>query len=142
MLLAIVPTVESNPSQTELAPERRKVIEAFSLVIDAEKAGGNVTGLVASLNVALNLIDQAESASSPETREELLGKADRILDDVLGSAPQAKEEGLRIQRNGRIWLGLWLGTLGFLGFVVYRYGPEIFWRTWFKVHGEWRVRSR
>jgi hypothetical protein len=121
---------------------RERVAEAFELVLEAERAGGDVGGLVSSLNRALELVAEAELSSDPVRAGQLLAEAEGVVDGVVASAPVVRDEGLAAQRSASVWLALELAFLGVLGVSVYLFGPRLFWRFWLRVYGGWRVRAR
>ena len=122
---------------------RKKVYEAYAAVVDTEASGGNVTGLVERINEAIDLVRKAENISDtdPEQAAVLAERAINIANEVLDEAGVVKEEGLALKRF-QLFLEISSGILFvFSGFLVYFYGPRVFWRIWVKIKGDWRVRS-
>ncbi|MCP8317829.1 MAG: hypothetical protein H3Z52_09520 [archaeon] len=118
-----------------------KVIEAFASVQEANLAGGDVNHLVDKLNEALNLISQGDSIapSNPSEAQELYQQAEDIANQVVLEAPLVREEGILAQRNSNILLGIELAILALLGFIIYKFGPKLLWKSWLRAHRDWKV---
>jgi len=122
---------------------REKVYEAYRAVVDAEASGGNVTGLVDRINEAIDLVRRAEKISKddPEQAAILAERAINIANEVLDEVGIVKEEGLALRRF-RLFLGISSGVLFvFSGFLIYFYGPRVFWGLWVRIKGDWKVRK-
>jgi hypothetical protein len=119
-----------------------KVMEAFTLVQEADLAGGDVNHLVNKLNEALDLISQADSiaSSNPNQAQELYHQAEDIANQVILEAPLVKEEGIIAKQNSNIMLAVELTILAILGFIVYRFGPRLLWKLWLRAHKDWKVK--
>jgi hypothetical protein len=119
-----------------------KVMEAFTLVQEADLAGGDVSHLVSKLNEALDLISQADSiaSSNPNQAQELYHQAEDIANQVILEAPLVKEEGIIAKQNSNIMLAVELTILAILGFIVYRFGPRLLWKLWLRAHKDWKVK--
>jgi hypothetical protein len=121
---------------------RDMIAEAFSAVVEAEKAGGDVTPLVASLNEALSLVEQGERSADQAEAAVLYERATQIADQVLASAPMVKEAGLVAQRSSTTFLVVSMVALGVTGLVAYLFVPPLFWMLWLRGHRGWRVEPR
>ena len=122
---------------------REKVYEAYAAIVDAEASGGNVTSLVNRINEAIDLVENAEKISedNPEQAAALAEKAINIANEVLDEVGTVKEEGLALKRF-HLFLGISSGVLFVLsGFLIYFYGPRVFWGLWVRIKGNWRVRK-
>jgi hypothetical protein len=53
---------QTDQTASKLQAANTAVEETFNAVLDAEKAGANVTGLLAQLNVAAGVLAQAENS--------------------------------------------------------------------------------
>jgi len=73
------------------------VRRAFNATLDAERAGANVSGLMAKLNEAGELLAEAETAYRVGNFSEAVGKADQcymLVDGVIGEASSLKSSAL------------------------------------------------
>ena len=134
---------EASKADDDVDEARERVYEAYAAVVDAEASGGNVTGLVERLNEAIDLVERAEKVSEddPEQAAVLAERAIDIADEVLGEVGVVKEEGLALRRF-HLFLGVSSGVLFvFSCFLIYFYGPRVFWGLWVRVKGGWRVRA-
>jgi len=121
---------------------RDTIADAFSAVLEAEKAGGNVTPLVSSLNEALRLVEQGENSTDRAEAAVLYEQATQIAEQVLASAPKVKEVGLAAQRNSTTFLVVSMVALGVTALVSYLFVPRLFWTLWLRSHRGWRVEPR
>ena len=121
---------------------RDAISDAFSAVLEAEKAGGDVTGLVTSLNEALGLVEEGERSPEQAKAAALYDRAKQIAGDVLASAPKVKEAGLVAQRNATILVTISIVALAVTALVAYLFVPRLFWTLWLRSHRGWRVEPR
>lgn len=137
-----VPFITVSNAQTSYESAYGKLSDAFTLVQEADVAGGDVSGLVAGLNEALELIFEANSVSSidPSRAEELYILAECIVDEVILEAPLVRESGLVAQQQSMVYLSVGIVVLEIISFLIYRYGPELFWNLWLCTHRDWKVR--
>ena len=119
-----------------------KVTEAFTIIREAELAGGDVTRLVDKLNTAVGLISQGDLVASSDLSraQDLYRQAEETVNQVIMEAPSIREEGVLAQRNSSILLGSELALLAVLGLVIYKFGPRLLWSLWLRVHRDWKVR--
>ena len=116
------------------------LFHAFNLVQEAEKAGGQIDGLIADLNHALSLIADAASTTDPEKATLLLDQAKALAKGVADEAPRVLQQGLEAKRQANILLVIELSTLSILAIVIYLYSPRLFWTLWIKAYGAWKVK--
>jgi predicted dinucleotide-utilizing enzyme len=98
--------------------------------LDAEKSGANVTGLLAQLNDAANLLVQAENSYSAGDTTAAANKADSVLtiaQEVNAAAQVARETASVNARNVLVSAIL----LAIIGALVISLGLFMLWR-WFK----------
>jgi len=115
----------------------KKVFEAFKAVAEAEEKGGNISILVAELNSAIKLIQEAEATGDKAFIEKALVK----LDKIISEAPKVGESGLTAARWRQIKTMVALSIEVAVGLIVYIYAPKAFWRAWIKVKGKWKVKT-
>jgi hypothetical protein len=110
---------------------RGSVASAFFDVARAEKAGGDVSGLVAKLNSALELI------SAGGTQD--LVRAESLVSEVKQAV--VKVEGYGVQSTNMMYLttGVTLVVLGALAVVIWVYGSRVFWGLWVRSRKDWVV---
>ncbi len=121
---------------------RGMISDAFSVVLDAEKAGGDTSELVASLNEALRLVQEGEQSSDQTQAVALLDQAKLIAERVHASAWDVKEAGLLAQRNAFAYLTVSVTALAIAALFAYVFVPRLFWTLWLKSHKNWRVKPR
>ena len=139
VILLLSPRVASIPAPDAVSIDevRAKLAESFKAVSEAERMGGNVSSLVSELNAAIALLEEGESSGD----ETLIREASMRAEHVLAEAPEAGSEGvagaqLRIYQNVAI-----LSSLAVLAFVVWIFGPRLFWGLWKRSRHDWRVKA-
>ena len=117
--------------------------QAFREVNQAEGAGGNVTSLVSSLNVAVALSSEADRLqnSNPGRAAQLSSQAEAIATQVIAEALTAREAATASRQVATEVYVVELLALAGMGAFVYRYGPRILWRLWYELHSDWSVRG-
>ncbi len=114
---------QANAGQSSLAAASSVIDQAFNNVLAAEKAGANVTGLLDKLNVAVNLLSEAENAYNNGNINAVEEKADAsvlIARQVTLEAQIAKEEAQN-SANNSFWftLALTINSLIVLFLVLF-----------------------
>ena len=142
VLFILFPSLGLGKAAREETVARGMISDAFSIVLDAEKAGGNTTELVALLNEALRLVEEGEHSSNQTQAVALLDQAERIAEQVHVSSWDVKEAGLLAQRNADTSLMISVSTLAVTALFAYLLMPRLFWTLWLKSHRNWRVKPR
>jgi hypothetical protein len=113
------------------------VQSAFVAAQSAGKEGGNVSGLVAKLNVALGLIRVAvaENSTDPSQAAADLANATQIAQGVSSSAGQVGAAGAAARQ-----LQFYISVGSAVAIVViaagvYLYGDRLYRRLWLRVYG-------
>lgn len=78
------------------------VNQAFNAVLAAEKAGANVTDLLSQLNVATNLLAQAENANRTGDSNTVITNVDNVLSvtqQIMASSLDAKQQATVASQN-------------------------------------------
>jgi hypothetical protein len=104
--------------------------QAFNAVLEAEKAGANVTALSFQLNEAAGVLAQAENSYRTGDFNTASAQADSVLpviQEVSTSALNAKQTAVVSSRNA-IWSSMTYTIIGILIFVLTLF---LTWR-WFK----------
>jgi CHASE3 domain sensor protein len=122
-------------AQTDQAPSKLQaantaVEQAFNSVVDAEKAGANVTDLLTRLNVAEGILAQAENSYRVGDSANASVQAESVLpiaQQVNASAHEAKQNAIVSGQNA-YWSAIAFAIIGSLVFVLVLF---VFWR-WFK----------
>jgi len=121
---------QTDQTASKLQAANSAVGQAFNAVSDAEKAGANVTGLLAQLNVAAGDLAQAEISYRTGDSNTALAQATNVVtvaQEVTTSAQDAKQSALVSSQNG-----LWL-TIAFTVIVGLVFVLVLFWVwRWFK----------
>lgn len=114
--------VEADSVELKLNTANEAVEKAFVAVYEAEKAGANVTTLVAQLNLAAELLAQAENLYSVGDLESAGIQADSVLlitKEVSSLSQDAKQLALITSQNN-FWLTMVFTIVGIciLSFVL------------------------
>ena len=114
--------VFAQTDQTASKPQAANaaVEQAFNAVLDAEKAGANVTGLLAQLNVAAGVLAQAENSYRTGDSNTAAAQADSVLpiaQEVTNSAQDAKQTALVSGQNA-FWFTIAFTEIGAFVFVL------------------------
>jgi predicted PurR-regulated permease PerM len=111
---------QSDETASKLQAADNAVKQAFNSVLDAEKAGANVTGLLYQLNVATDLLAQAENAyrtGDYNTAAANSGNVNLVTQQVTVAAQTAKETAESSTQNS-FWTTVGLSVAGSLVFVL------------------------
>jgi len=110
---------QTGQPESKLEAANKAVEQAFRAVFDAEQAGANVTGLLARLNVAADLLAQAEIAV--RNGDSSVGaKADSVLSiagEVEAATVAAKETVVVTSRNA-LWITFAFSVEGAIIFAL------------------------
>ncbi len=139
LALLLISTSAAYAQPPEAGAVRSELLRAYSEVVSAEAEGANVTGLVADLNRALQLIREAEATGGPEG-EAKLAEAAAIVREVRGAIPGLVEEARACRERRLILTGIGLASLIVGGVLIYVYAPRLVWNAWLKARREWKVR--
>lgn len=116
--------------RSSLESAEASVNQAYVAVLAAERAGGNVSGLLVQFNVAAGLLAEAENAyrfGSPNLVSAKAGEAITIANAVQNEASRLKEASLAGAQTA-FWLTLVFSIVGAVVFSVILF---YLWR-WFK----------
>ncbi len=94
--------VWADSEQASIEAANSSINQAFGVVLDAEKAGGNVTALLAELNEAGSLLAEAENAFRTGNLTEVTvktGNATRIAENVRNEASNLRDTSLANSQN-------------------------------------------
>jgi len=111
---------QTNQTNDKLQAANTAVDQAFSAVLDAEKAGANVTGLLAQLNTADGLLAQAENSIRTGDSTTAAAQADSVLpiaQQVTTAAQSAKQTAIVSSQNA-FWLTMALTVIGSIMFIL------------------------
>lgn len=101
--------------------------QAFNAVLDVEKAGGNVTQLLAKLNTAGTILANAQNAVNSESTANITSN----VENAIQIANQVKDDALNLRNvslvksQNNLWLTL---IFSVLGAVVFGISLLIVWR--------------
>jgi CHASE3 domain sensor protein len=121
---------QTDQAASKLQVANNAVEQAFNAVLDAEKAGANVTGLLVQLNGAAGVLAQAENSYRTGDSNTAAVQADSVLpiaQEVTTAAQNAKQTALVSGQNA-FW-----STIAFtvIGAFVFALALFLVWR-WFK----------
>jgi len=140
LLISVYLVVASNTVLGEPALKERvrlKLAEAFAAVAEAERLGGDASGLVDELNQALILLEEGEMRNDEVMLQEALSK----VEDVVARAPVAGQGGVAAMQARTVQSLLVIGLVAVLGVIVWHYEPKIFWRLWVRNKRRWKVKA-
>lgn len=121
---------QTSQADSKLQQANDAVNLAFSAVLDAEKAGANVTTLLVQLNGAAGILAQAENSYRTGDSNTALTQANNVLPitvEVITSAQQAKQTATVNSQNA-LWSTIALAVIGAFALVLTLF---LSWR-WFK----------
>jgi prophage DNA circulation protein len=121
---------QTDQTASKLQAANAAVDGAFNAVSSAEKAGANVTGLMAQLNEAEGILAQAENAYRTEDSTKAAAQADTVLpiaQEVTIAAQNAKQTAI-ISGQNTFWVNITFTVIGAFVFVL---ALLLIWR-WFK----------
>ena len=113
-------TAQTDSATSKLQAANTAVDQAFNAVLDAEKAGANVTDLLAHLNTAQGLLAQAENSDRTGDINTAATQADSVLpiaQQVTNEAQDAKQTAIVSSQNG-FWFTIALTVIGVFVFVL------------------------
>jgi hypothetical protein len=126
ILLFPINVIYAQPTTVE-----SRIIEAFTVLEEASKNGGDVSNLVSQLNEVIWEVNTGDF-------DELEVKSK--LDGVISEAEQINTTTLIDSRNRLIGVGFTIFIIIILEVLVWRYFPTIFWELWLRYRGHWIVK--
>ena len=138
--LAFVPLVQGQDS----AQTSAQIGQAYIAALNAEQSGGNVSALVAKLNTAVSLLQQANiiNVTDPTRAQGLYANASALSQEVIQEAPSVASAGRASVAAAQLALAVETIVLLALAAFAYVYAPRIYWRFWLRSHRDWRVKKR
>lgn len=121
---------QTDQASSKLQAANVAVEQAFNAVLDAEKAGANVTGLLVQINTAQGILAQAENSYRTGNTNQAATQSDnvlRIAQQITTSAQNAKQDAIMSIQNN-FW---WTITFTVVGALVFLEVLILFW-FWFK----------
>lgn len=140
LLISVSLVGASNPALGELALKERvrlELAEAFVAVAEAERLGGDVSGLVDELNQALILLEEGEMRNDEVMLQGALSK----VEDVVARAPVVGQGGVAVMQARMVQSWLVVGVVVALSLIMWRYEPRIFWHLWVRSKRRWKVKA-
>ena len=130
-LLGVYPVgAQTDQTTSKLQAANSVVGQAFIAVLDAEKAGANVTGLLAQLNYVEGVLAQAEISYRIGDFNKAAVQADNVLPiaQQVTTAAQSVKQNALVSNQNAFWF-----LIGFTGIVALDFVLALFvvW-LWFK----------
>src|SRR5487761_520560 len=130
-------------SSSDFASANSAINSAFIATHNAEQSGGNVTGLIAKLEISLGLVQKAqvENVTNPSPALADLQNATQIANQVSAQAPAIMQAGSSARQT---LYGESIGSavaILVLASLVYIYGGRIYHLIWFYLYRNQNVRS-
>jgi CHASE3 domain sensor protein len=113
-------TAQTDQATSKLQSANDAVNQAFNAVLDAEKAGANVTDLLTKLNTAQGILAQADNSYRVGDNNTATTQAESVLpiaQQVTNEAQDAKQTAIVSERNG-FWSTIALTVIGVFVFVL------------------------
>ena len=146
MLVLVVSTVWGSGagaiSQADVTSVNSAIQSAFVSTYQAERVGGNVSSLVASLNAAVQLVEnaKAENSTSPRQAAADLLTAHRLAQNVTAESASAATAGGALRQFVLARSLVSAGAILAVAALLYFHGGRIFRRLWVKFYGGYVVR--
>jgi CHASE3 domain sensor protein len=118
---------QTDQAAGKLQAANMAVDQAFVAVLDAEKAGANVTNLLSQLNIVDGDLASAENSYRTGDLNNAVNQADNVLpltQQITSAAQSAKQDALASERNAT-WTSVALTVVGSFVFVLVLF---IVWR--------------
>jgi hypothetical protein len=120
-VLCIYPAAaQTDRAASKLEMAQTRVNQAFVAVLDAEKAGANITDLLVQLNIAQGILAQAENSNRIGDINATTNYADSVIpltQQVTGAAQNAKQVALVSSQNAFLST-IALAVIGAIVFVL------------------------
>ncbi len=140
-VLAIVPSTTvvsaSDVSSTNIA-----IQSAFTSAYQAERNGGNITSLVATLNTALQLVAkaQAESAANPAQASDDLQAARLLASSVAAQSAAVSAAGSSLRQFNFVKSLVAAAAILIAASLIYVTGGRVFRWFWIRLYGGYVAR--
>ena len=121
---------QTNQGNSKLQEANIAVNQAYSAVLDAEKAGANVTNLILRLNYALEILAQAENSYRTGSTDTAATQADNVFpiaQQIKTTAQNIKQDAL-ISSQNNFW---WTIVFTLVSTIIFLEALILFW-LWFK----------
>ncbi len=121
---------QTDQSASKLQAATTAVNQAFNAVLDAEKAGANVTDLLVQINTAEGILAQAENSYRSGDTNTATNQVNTVLPiahQVTIAAQNAKQDAIMSNQNN-FWLTIAFSVVGMIMFLEVL---VLFW-LWFK----------
>ena len=141
-MVAIAAVPSYAVSQTSVNGGYTSVQAAFSASQSAERQGGNVSSLIAQLNRALTLIQQAsaENATNPTQAAADLANATKIAQDVTVEAASITQMGISATQAADFRSIVTASAVVVAAVLIYLFGGRVYRRLWLRVYKDYVVR--
>jgi len=145
MALLVAPALALPSFSDSNTPDQlySEVATSYGRVLAIEKEGGNVTGVVQQLNLALSLVGEGESAQPNDSAQAQAAyqQAEALIQSANQELPAVEQQGKAASQSQLIWLALSLIALAAAGAGVYLFGGRVFWSLWIRAHRGWAIRK-
>ncbi len=143
LMISATPIRSHEATGDSVATANDSVNSAFSSVYYAEQNGGDVSGLVAKLNTAILLIQNAlaENATNPNAAATNFSNSTTITQQVSMASSLISNSGAAA-RQLRLYesLGNAVATIG-IATLTYLKGDRVYRRLWYYVYKNYLVKS-
>jgi hypothetical protein len=142
LLIITVPAIALTVGQsTAITSAQDATYNAYQAIVKASNAGADTNQLIQQLNEAINLTAQAQQLISkePQQAQILANEAQNIAQNVTQQATVAQQSAANVLPIIEVAIAAALVATGIL---VYVFGPKLFWRLWFNLRKNYRIRTK
>ena len=111
---------QTYPTKSKFGYANNVVEQAFNAVLDAEKAGANVTDLLAQLNDAAGILAQAENIYRTGDYNTAVAQADSVLNasNSIGNQAQALQLATQAQKDETVNLSIIISAASVIVVII------------------------
>jgi hypothetical protein len=126
----------------QISSANSAIQSAFGSVQSAEKSGGNVTSLDASLNEAIQLVQKAaaENATDPAQAAADLQNATLIAQSVASESPSVGQAGGAARQSAETTSAGAVGAIIIVASLTFLFGGRVYRKAWLRLHRDYVVR--
>lgn len=130
-------------TQTQISGADGAIQAAFISTQNAERMGGNVSALVAELNSAIQMVQnaEAENSTNPALASSDLSNATQIAQRVSADAGPAGQQGAAA-RDLQFYVSAGsAAAIVAIAAVIYAFGDRLYHVLWLRMHGDQVVKK-
>jgi hypothetical protein len=132
----------SAATEAQASSANSAIQAAFVATYNAEKSGGNASSLVAKLNAALQLVQEAEAenSTSPALAATDLQNATAIAQSVTAESPSVARAGTEARQSAEVSSLGAASAIIVVAALAYAFGGRAYRSAWLRLHKDFVVR--